>query len=1003
MKFTEYFIQHKVAAIIINAMILIVGVMAFRNIIIREYPDIKLPIISIMTIYPNANPELVESSVTNYLEDEISAVSNIKSISSESNQNQSFIFVHFEEGTNIDEVIVDIREATAKAKAKMPKEVKEPNIHKGGGFGGVPFFTVSLSSNKLSQPEITHYAKKYLTSNFRSVKGVSTVQVWGSPYSMIVTLDPKKLYNYRINIHDVYEALRSKNISLPTGNYRDSLPSTLDLRLESVEDFERTLITKKDGRAIYLENIADIKLEVDKKENRTKVNGENGVVISIERNSDANPLDVAEMLKEKVDQLRGNVPDHLNMNVDIDQSIFIKSSIANIKSSIIEAVILVLIIVFIFLGNFSATLIPLITVPISLMGSVAILAFFGMSLNVFTLLAMVLAIGLVVDDAIIVLENITRHIENGLTPLKASSKGASEIGFAIIAMTLTLASVYAPIAFVKGVSGQMFTEFAITLAGSVIISGIVALTLSPLMCAHIISSHKKNKFEKYLDYLEASYKKFLEVIFKKNKLIIGIVIGSIIISYISIKITPRELVPREDRSLMGIYVPSQPGKNLDDMEKYAKIISPIIEKIPEKQRYLTFMGSWGMSLVTPLDEHKDRSRTQQEIVESIEPLARKVASIDVWPWGYESGIIDIGSARDANNVTFALLTTGTYKELSDSANLLMQKLQETGKFIWINQDSKYDSQQFDISVDKTKFAELGISPYVVSQSIGTMFSGNRDLEFQKDNQKYPITLQTNKSPWSLSEVYIIGNNEARIPLAAFASMDENVSMKSLKHHNQMRASNFTGMPMPPNNVESLIPLIEKTIKETLPNSFMISWKGSAEMLKEASNTMALLFLMAIIFIYAILAVQFNSFLDPIIIMFTVPLACSGALFTNWLFGFSVNIYTQIGLITLVGLITKHGILMVEFANQLRIRGSNIKDAILESSKLRLRPILMTTGAMIFGSIPLIIASGAGSEARHAIGIVLVSGMSFGTIFTLFVLPRIYYWVKNKALSTGHSH
>lgn len=998
MKFTEYFIHHKVAAIIINAMILIVGFMAFRSIVVREYPDIKLPVISIMTFYPNANPELVESSVTNFLEDEISAVPKIKSISSDSKQNQSQIIVNFEEGTDIDAIMVDVREAVAKAKTRMPKEVLDSDIHKGGGFGGVPFFAVSISSSKLSQPEITHYAKRYLTNNFRSVRGVSTVQTWGSPYSMVVTLDPKKLYNYRINVHDVMNAVEGRNISLPTGNYQNSLPSTLDLRLESEEDFERTLIANKNGKAIYLKDVADVKLGVDSKENRTKVNGKPGVIISIERNSDANPLEVASKLREKVEVLKQNIPEHLNMNIEIDQSIFIKSSISNIQSTIVEAVILVLLIVFIFLGNLSSTLIPLITVPISLMGSIAVLLFFGMSLNVFTLLAMVLAIGLVVDDAIIVLENITRHIEDGMKPLQAAIKGSAEIGFAIIAMTLTLASVYAPIAFVTGVSGQMFTEFAITLAGSVIISGIVALTLSPLMCAMIIGPHKKNKFEQFLSNMESSYKKFLDIIFTKNKLIIGIVVGSLIVSYLAIKITPGELLPPEDRSLMGAYIPSQPGKNLDDMEMYEKRAAPIIASIPEKGNYLTFIGHWGMSIVAPLKPHGERSRTQQEIVSSIEPITRKVPTIDVWAWGYDSGIVDIGAARDANNVTFALQTTGTYKELADAANKLTQALNGTGKFIYVMQDAKFDSQKFDIIVDKTKFAELGINPLAASRAIGTMFSGNQDFKFSKDDIRYPITFESTKSPWSLSEIYVIGNDGTRIPLAAFAKMQENVSMTSLKHHNQMRSANFTGMPMPPNNIESLIPMVEKIVKETLPNSFMLSWTGSAQMQKDASNTMTLLFLMAIIFIYAILAVQFNSFVDPMIIMFTVPLACSGALFMNWFFGYSINVYTQIGLITLVGLITKHGILMVEFANQLQTQGKGVKEAIMHSSKLRLRPILMTTGAMILGTLPLIIASGAGAEARHVIGIVIVWGLGIGTIFTLFVLPRIYYWVKNRIKS-----
>lgn len=997
MNFTEFFIKHRVISIIINVMILIIGFLAFRNIIVREYPDIKLPIVSIMTPYPNANAELIESSVTNILEDQISGIQKIKSISSESSFGISRIFVHFEEGTIIDNVIVDIREAIGKAKSQMPKEVLESDIHRGGGFGGVPFFAISISSDKVDFTDLTHYARRYLKNSFRSVKGVSTTQVWGRPHSMIITLNPKKMYNYGINVHDVIENIKGQNIALPTGNYRDSIPSSLDLRLETEEDFEKTYIGTKNGKAIYLKDIAEVKLGVDPKENRTKVNGKSGVVISIERASDSNALDVANALKEKVEQLRENIPSHMKINIEIDQSIFIDASISNIKSSIIEAVILVLLIVFLFLGSFTSTIIPLITVPISLMGSVAVMLYFGMSLNVFTLLAMVLAIGLVVDDSIVVLENITRHIENGLKPMEAAIKGSSEIFFAIIAMTLTLASVYAPVAFVKGIAGQMFVEFAVTLSGAVIISGIAALTLSPMMCAYIIRPHKENRFQKFLHKIESIYARFLHIIFYKPLLIIGIVISSLLISYLSVKFSHNEILPREDRSLMGIYVPPQPGKNLDDMEKYADQMTHIIKDIPEKENYLTFIGNWGLSMVAPLKEHKQRSRTQSEIVASIEPLAKEVPTIDVWPWGYDSGILDMGSVRDASNVTFALQSTESYKELSDMANKLNKALNESGKFIYVMQDTKFDSAKYDIKVNKVKFSDLSLNPLIFSREVGAFFSGNQELKFTIDDIKYPITILGKSNPWSLNELYLTDNRGNKTSLGSVAKMEEKVSMSVLKHYNQMRAANFTGMPMPPHNVESAMPIVNKIFADNISKSFTLNWTGSAQMTEEASNTMGLLFMMAVIFIYAILAIQFNSFIDPVIIMFTVPLACAGALFINKLLGLSINVYSQIGLITLVGLITKHGILIVEFANKLHAEGEDLTKAILYSAKLRLRPILMTTGAMILGIVPLVISSGAGSEARYAIGIILVSGLAFGTFFTLFVLPKIYFWIKRFSL------
>jgi len=996
MNFTEFFIKHKVVAIIFNAMILIVGALALKNIVVREYPDIKLPIVSIMTSYPNASSELVESSVTNLLEDELASVSKIKSISSESSFGMSSIMVNFEEGTIVDDIIIDVREAIGKAKSRMPHEVLEPNIYKGGRFGGVPFFAISVSSDEVEFQEITHYARRFIKNSLRSVGGVSTVEVWGRPYSMLVTIDPQKIYNYGLNFSDAADAIKKHNIFLPTGNYQNKIPSNLDLRLQTEEEFESTLIAKKNNKAIYLKDIANIKLGVDPKANRTKVNGKPGILISVERNNDANPLEVANNLEKHVEKLKQNIPKNMQMNIEINQSVFIESSIGNIKSSIIEAVILVLIIVYIFLGSLSSTLIPLVTVPISLMGSIAILMFAGMSLNVFTLLAMVLAIGLVVDDAIIVLENITRHIEKGLGPLEASIKGAKEIGFAIIAMTSTLASVYAPIAFVKGISGQMFMEFAVTLAGSVIISGIIALTLSPMMCAHLIGKHKDNKFQRFLRNLELKYYALLGHTFNKNNLIIGIILASFVLSYVALKVTPGELLPQEDRSLMGVYVPPQSGKSLDEMEQLAEKVSSIIKPIPEKENYLTFIGNWGMSIVVPLPKHEKRSRSQEEIRQSIEPIAKSFPSVDVWPWGYDSGIVSIGSAKDASNATFALLSTGSYKDLADTANKLLRELNSTGKFIWINHDAKFDEQQFDIVINKPKFSELNINSKIFSEALKIAFSGNNDLKFIKDDIEYPITIESAIKPWSLSEIYINAPNGKMISSSAFAAIKPKAAMASLNHYNQVRVANFTAMPMPPNNIDSSIEIIEKIAKNTLPASYSVSWTGSAQMQKEASNAMSLLFITAIIFIYAILAVQFNSFSDPIIIMFTVPLACFGALVTNYLLGFSINTYTQIGLITLVGLITKHGILIVEFANSLRKEGRNLKSSIIASATQRLRPILMTSAAMILGSIPLLISSGAGSEARHAIGIILVAGLGFGTVFTLFILPKIYFWVKGFA-------
>ena len=1000
MKFTEYFIRYKVISTILSAMILIIGLLALKNITLREYPDVQVPILSVNTFYPNASPALVESAVTNILEDAAVSVTGVRSITSESSKGNSYITINFIEGTDIDDAIIDLKEAIAQAKSNLPQNIKDPMIQKGAFGGNFPFFCISVTSTEMDFAELTHYVTHYLKNNFRSVKGVGKTDIWGRPYTMKIVLDEKKIYSYGINVSDVIDALKKYNISLPVGNFRDSTPSSLDIRLTSKEEFENTSIAIKNGKNINLRDIADISLATDTKQNRTRVNGQTGVVIALERSVDANPIDVANALRQEVEAIQKLVPNHIKVEIDIDQSVFIRASLKEIYLAIMEAIILVLIIVFLFLGNIRATFIPLVTIPISLIGGIAVMLFFGMSINTLTLLAMVLAIGLVVDDAIIVLENITRHIENGMKPLEAAIKGSSEIGFAIVAMTFTLASVYIPIAFIQGIIGQLFIEFAVTLAGSVLISGIVALTLSPMMCAVLLNKSTEiveSKTHKFFAKLEIIYAKSLVTALNKPKLVIGIIISSIIISIAALHFSMHELIPREDRGIVGIYIPPQPGKSLDDVEIYAAKIEKIISKIPEKLNYLTFIGPWGVSSCVILAEHSKRSRNQESIKAGFEPEAKDIPSVDAWPWSWEIGLPGI-DAFASTNLTFALTTTDSYEELSKYADQITQRLNATGKFIYIKHDVKFDTAEYDIVLDKHKFASAQISPITLSQTIGTFFSGNQDLEFSKDDILYPITIIGKTNPWSLNELYVVDAKNNKISIGSIATMKEKMSMAKLPHYNQMRSSNIEAMQIPIYSVESLVPIVENIAKEILPQSFRIKWTGVAEVGVRTSGTMTLLFTMSIIFIYAILAVQFNNFFDPITIMITVPLACAGGLLTNWICGGTINIYTQIGLITLVGLITKHGILIVEFANKLVIDGMDVVQAVSKAATLRLRPILMTTGAMILGAIPIVFSSGAGSEARYAIGIILLGGLSFGTIFTLFVLPKIYCWVKKITLN-----
>jgi multidrug efflux pump len=998
MKFTEYFIRHRVSSIILNFMILIIGLLCLRNISVREYPDVQIPALSVHTNYPSASAQIVESAITTPIEDAISGISGIKFIKSESEQGSSHISIVFEDGTNIDKAMIELQNSINTVQSRLPKDSKIPEIQKGAGNGAFPFFAISITSSELDFAELDHYATRYIKDNFRSINGVASADVWGSAYTMRITIDPKKLDTYGINVSDIITVLRKYNVSLPIGKFRNDIPTTLNLELSDAEAFSNTPLKVQNGRVIYLKDVADTTLSADASIFRVHINGTPGIAISINKNSDANPIEVVKEVRKEMDNLRSTLPNHIKMSVSIDASQFISSSLNNIYKSIFEAILLVLIIVYIFLRNIRATIIPLIAIPFSLIGTIAIMQAFGMSINTLTLLAMVMAIGLVVDDAIIMLENITRHLEEGLKPLDAAIKGASEIGFAIVAMTLTLASVYAPILFIHGLIADLFIEFAVALAGSVLISGIVALTLSPMMCAQILKlshSASESSMHNFLIKLDRLYENTLTNIINKPKLIIGIIIGSIVASLIFVKLMPHEIVPKEDRGMVGIYIPPIPGSSIDIMESYANDMEKIVAKIPEGQEILSFMGPWGSSTCLGLKEFKDRNRHQETIVSEINSVVSKLPSIDAYTFSWNSGLPGMDNFMGGLDLTLVVSTVGDYTELSKYTETMVKKMNALGKFMYVMHDVKFDTEGFDLILDRDKMANLNIEASTISDSISTFFSGNKNLSFKKDDIIYNVTIDSATSPWSLDEIYITTSSGMHISIGSFAKLNQTVSMAKLPHYNQMRAASITGSVLPFASLDELMPIVMALANEVFPDSFKKEWSGAAQASTEAAGTVMMMFIMAIIFIYSILAVQFDNFLDPFIIMFTVPLACSGALFAAWFFGQSVNIYTQIGIITLIGLITKHGILIVEFANKLLERGElSIEKAIMHAATIRLRPILMTTSAMILGSMPLVFSSGAGFESRKTIGIVLLGGLAIGTFFTLFVLPKIYCWMKS---------
>ncbi len=1002
MNVTDYFLKHPVSAIVLNALIVVLGLICYSSLTIREYPAIDFPNINIHAYYPGASAELVETSVTNILEDVLGTINGLRTIISTSKDATSSIKLTFDNNISIDEALNLVQELVSKASSRLPKDVKPPIIERKTGDDGA-FMIISIKSDNMDAGDLTHYANLHYKNFFRTIKSIANVEIWGQYYNFQIKLDQQKMYRLAVDALDVFTSLKRANFGIAAGKYQNQVPISLNGELLTISDYEDLIIKRtktKNKSVIFLKNIAEVKFITDDQNFRVRLNGKPAIAIGIYKNNDANALDVSNQVLKAVEELKKITSSNIEIDIILDDADFIRSSLKNIRASIVEAIILVIIIVFIFLGNLKATIIPLITIPISLTGSFLLLKIFGFSINIITLLAMVLSVGLVVDDAIIVLENIQRFIEKGYSPFEAASRGARQIGFAIIAMTLTLATVYVPFIFITSSVGDLFIEFAVALGGSVIISGIVALTISPLMCTvaleHSVGSKIFTSFNRFFDLLNSYYSMSLNKLIHYKKLIILIITLNIALIFLISKFISHELAPPEDRSLIGAHTTNLSGYDSESINKKIIAIENILSSIDERKFLLAFINEnmGNSNVVVPLKPMDQRSRSSREIIKSLEPTLSKLPSIDCYTWSNDSGLPMFADSSDSSTISLAISSQNTYRDLFDNVSKLLKIAQEQKLFSSIRQDLKMDTANYKLNIDMYKLSVLNITLEQIGKAVEIFFSGNRNLTFSKDAISYSILLQGNKSPWSLSELYVMSRKGKPIALSSLATMTLTSGPKKLYHHNQMRSTVIDASLHKGENLKNAMDKLLNLAKETLPPNYKKMWIGSAQSYLESQASIVSLFLLALIFIFAILSVQFQSFIDPLIILVTVPLACFGALGSIFISGQSFNIYTQVGLVTLVGLITKHGILIVDFANELYKENNSWRDSVIEATKLRFRPIIMTSLAMIFGSVPLILFNTAGYEARRSIGTVLIGGLTIGTIFTLFILPSVYLMVKS---------
>ncbi|SOC16073.1 efflux RND transporter permease subunit [Stappia indica] len=996
----EFFVRKPVFATVVSLMVLLLGLVAFFRLAVREYPNIDPPVVSVRTDYPGASAEIIESQVTQVLEGSIAGIGGVEVLESRSRPESSRITVRFLLTVDPDEAANEVRDRVSRVRGRLPDEVSEPVVSKVEADAQAIIF-IALTSDRNTAIEVSDYADRYIRDRLQNLPGVAEVRIFGERrYAMRVWVDRTRLAAYELTVQDVENALRQQNVEVPSGRIEsvDREFTVLSRTgLTTSEQFRRIVVKDAGGFAVRLGDVARVEIGPEDERRTTRYRGENAVILGIVKQATANPLDVSRAMNDAMPDIRRDLPAGMNADISYDRSIFIDRSIEAVFTTIGEAVVLVVLVIFFFLRSLRATLIPMVTIPVSLIGSCVFIYALGFSINTLTLLAMVLAIGLVVDDAIVVLENIHRHIENGMKPVRAAIVGIREISGAVVAMTLTLAAVYTPVAFADGRTGKLFTEFALTLAAAVLMSGLVALTLSPMMCSKLLKEHEERgrvsaALERGLDALNDGYKYLLLLSLKVRWLIVLMVIAVAGGSWVLLTTLKSELAPLEDRGVLFISGSAPEGSTIDFTSRYATQVETLLAEVPEVRSYFVIAGSPEVTDITSFSQlvpWEDRERSQMEIGAELQPQIRRVA-------GLRASVNNPGSfgvSARSRPIEFMILTSEPYERLDEMVNTFLEAIEENPNLVNVTSDLALNKPQIEVELDRDRVADMGAGVLTVGRTMETLLGGRKVTRFNMNGEQYDVIVQVDPSgrqtPGDLEDIYVRAQNGSMVQLSNLISVRETVSPKELNRFNQLRAAKIAGNLAPGYSLGEALDYLETTAQRVLPSSARTDYGGVSREFRQTGSSLAFIFVLALGFIYLVLSAQFESFVDPFIIMLTVPLSMLGALAVMHQTGGTLNIYSQIGLITLIGLITKHGILIVQFANQLQEEGKSRLDAVVEAAALRLRPILMTTGAMVFGAVPLALAGGAGGESRQAIGWVIVGGMSFGTVLTLFVVPTAY--------------
>jgi len=1001
-------IRRPVLATVMSLVIVLVGALSFTRMAVREYPNIDPPVVSVRTVYKGATAAVMESAITQPLEDSLSGIEGIKTIKSQSREEVSQITITFVASREIDGAANDVRDRVARIRKNLPAASDNSVVSKIEA-DAQPILWIALSSDRHTPMEMSDYADRYLTDPLKALPGVASVIIGGErKYAMRVWLDRERLASQGLTAQDIEDALNRENLDSPSGRIESTereftVQARTDLR--SPEEFNNMIIKEVNGYPVRLKDVG--RAAPGPYENRkiVRVRGEDALGLGVVKQSTANTLEVAQEAKALLPRLQASLEPGMKMWVAVDTSKFIEASIHSVFETIFVALVLVVLVIFFFLREVRATLIPAVTIPISIIGHFTFLKALGFSINTLTLLGVVLSIGLVVDDAIVVLENVHRHIEEGMKPFKAALVGSKEIGFAVIAMTITLAAVFTPLSFAQGNTGKLMTEFALTVATSVIVSGFVALSLVPMMCSKLLRHEHSwvyRKTEPFFKGMTDGYRAALSTTLRHRwavgvAFLVVLAVGSWLFTQLK-----DELSPEEDRSLFLAFVIAPEGSSMQYTDSYMRAVEELAKNIPEIDTMFAVVAPGlerpnpvnlgiAFSVLKPWDERK---RSQQQITKELGP---KLYGGLPGALSFTKGLPALGQPLFSKKVEYVIYGN-TYDELQGKVSKVMGKLSQYPGITALDSDLKLNKPQFAVKIDRDKAASLGISMEQIGHTLETLLGGFDVTRYKHEGKQYDVVVQMEddkrRQPSDLTSIYVRGADGSLNQLSNLVTLSETVGPKELNHFNKLRAAVISGEPTGSFTLGQVLDHIDEVVRTELGPDTRTDLDNISREFRESGGQLWMTFGLALIFIYLVLSAQFESFVGPLVIMVTVPLALTGAVLAMWInfkfdHGGTLNVYSKVGLVMLVGLITKHGILIVEFANQLRVKGMDKMDALVEAATLRLRPILMTTAAMVLGAVPLALAHGAGAESRQAIGWVIVGGLLLGTLLTLFVIPTVY--------------